>query len=352
MAFEKGNPRNLPIVTAATMFYYIEKSVQTETRGVKASRSSRDDYLDNAIGRVEIKRENSLCTVRARVSPEHRVRNTPYRVIAVINEKADNRIEEIKCLDCASSREEVMTETFRATLSQSSNAAWHHIRYGRWTASTAHETSCCKTPEGSLVEKIFGAKGITKKKKRGIDLEPRVLEVVKKIQGNEIENSGFFLVSEVPDCGGSPDGLTETAVYEVKCPSEIKTRKYYIDKCGKPQIKVLCQIQMQMFLTKKRKGYLCIASPEFESDSKVEIFEIMYDEKVVNNLIAKCRMFWRKDWLPKKSSPCKSVEVPGDLANLSKNTVGLILSPLPENLGMLCGFLGGREAYAPSCCMA
>lgn len=61
--------------------------------------SSRESYGDNAIGYVIIKRIDDLCTVRARVTPEHRVRNKNYNAQIVIDEK-NSEVKDISCEDC------------------------------------------------------------------------------------------------------------------------------------------------------------------------------------------------------------------------------------------------------------
>lgn len=63
-------------------------------------RSSRDSYLDSAVGYVQVCREGTECKVKARVVPEHRVNNKPYTVVCKINEVDDVIIDSI-CEDCA-----------------------------------------------------------------------------------------------------------------------------------------------------------------------------------------------------------------------------------------------------------
>ncbi|KAG8175475.1 hypothetical protein JTE90_004167 [Oedothorax gibbosus] len=43
-----------------------------EIRGVKADRSARESFGDNATGYVQVKREGALCIVKVRVTPEHK----------------------------------------------------------------------------------------------------------------------------------------------------------------------------------------------------------------------------------------------------------------------------------------
>jgi hypothetical protein len=66
-------------------------------------RSSRDDYGDNAVGYVQVKREGNICTVKAKVTPEHKVRSKPYNVTFVCNE-AEEMVKLCICEDCPASQ--------------------------------------------------------------------------------------------------------------------------------------------------------------------------------------------------------------------------------------------------------
>ncbi|KAI8426145.1 hypothetical protein MSG28_005094 [Choristoneura fumiferana] len=62
-----------------------------------------------------------------------------------------------------------------ATRGQNKSSLWYEMRYGRITASKAHEVSVCHTPDGSLVATIMGAKvPDTAAMKRGRNLEHSV----------------------------------------------------------------------------------------------------------------------------------------------------------------------------------
>ncbi|KAG5887786.1 hypothetical protein JTB14_024001 [Gonioctena quinquepunctata] len=71
-----------------------------EIRGVKAARSERDSYGDSAIGYVQVKREANICVVKARITPEHNVKQKCYSVTAVCDE-AEQTIISAECEDCA-----------------------------------------------------------------------------------------------------------------------------------------------------------------------------------------------------------------------------------------------------------
>lgn len=62
----------------------------------------RPNYGDVAIGYVQLHRAHSICTVKAEVCPEHRIRNKNYSVTVVVNE-ADESVDKAFCEDCAAS---------------------------------------------------------------------------------------------------------------------------------------------------------------------------------------------------------------------------------------------------------
>ncbi|CAG5022579.1 unnamed protein product [Parnassius apollo] len=74
----------------------------SEIRGTKKLMSSRDSYVDTAIGYVEVKREGSKCVLKAKVTPEHRIRTKIYTVSITINEDSEV-IGNLICDDCAAS---------------------------------------------------------------------------------------------------------------------------------------------------------------------------------------------------------------------------------------------------------
>ena len=65
-------------------------------------RSGREQYGDDAIGYVQLKRDAHGCEVWARITPEHKVTSRAYRVTAMIKEQEET-VEYVKCLDCVAS---------------------------------------------------------------------------------------------------------------------------------------------------------------------------------------------------------------------------------------------------------
>ncbi|GBP53663.1 hypothetical protein EVAR_36032_1 [Eumeta japonica] len=88
--FIKADSANLPKVDSfmiANFFASNPDFCSAEFRNVKTSVSSRQSYGDDAIGYVQLKCDHTLCTVKCRMCPEHKVRQTSYSVSMVIDEK-------------------------------------------------------------------------------------------------------------------------------------------------------------------------------------------------------------------------------------------------------------------------
>jgi hypothetical protein len=93
------------------------------------------------------------------------------------------------------------------------------------------------------------------------------------------------------------DGLSEQFVLEVKAPTKVKNEKYYVNSKGLTN-KVKVQLQLQMLLTGKKTGFLCLASPMFESDRKVETYREDFDEPYIMSLMEQAVTFWQQNIIP------------------------------------------------------
>lgn len=103
--FVRADSRNLPKVDLPMLLEYMHDNDvynASEIRGAKILMSSRDSYVDTAIGYVEVKREGNKCVLKAKVTPEHRIRSKMYTVSVTIDEDSET-IEDIICDDCAAS---------------------------------------------------------------------------------------------------------------------------------------------------------------------------------------------------------------------------------------------------------
>ncbi|KAL4708923.1 hypothetical protein ACJJTC_014951 [Scirpophaga incertulas] len=81
-----------------------------------------------------------------------------------------------------------------ATVCVASSPLWHELRYCRITTSKFHQAAHFKTPDGALIELIFGASVLDiLAMKRGKLLESAVRAEVAKTRKVVIENGGLFL---------------------------------------------------------------------------------------------------------------------------------------------------------------
>ncbi|XP_043463389.1 uncharacterized protein LOC122510904 [Leptopilina heterotoma] len=421
----KAGSDNLPKVTVLMVSdFFIESDFfnAAETRGVKAKKSEREEYGDQAIGYVELSRNRSSCIVRGKICPEHRVRNKPYVVSVTVDEK-NEKIKKVECHDCAASaggckhgiaflmwlhrrsEEPSPTSTIcywkkptlsnavmslkylrltdikkpknidfqsdnsflnkvveqmkghnhdcqlsryflptnlektasmhhlminffsqkndknvlkfvdfaqnildanlidlveKLTRDQSNSTLWFELRYGRITASNIHEASKCKTVDGSLTNRIMGVSKLRDNEamERGRRLENQVLRVLEETENIKVEKCGLLLNDKYPAIGASPDGIGENFVVEVKCPMSEKAEYRYISKKHKINDKYLAQIQLQMLMAKKVKGYFCMANHDFETSKNVSINVINYNEKYIKKIIMEAMTFWKKNIFP------------------------------------------------------
>lgn len=192
---------------------------------------------------------------------------------------------------------------FQETSQQSDSMIWYELRFGRITASILYETAQCQTPKGSLVEKIFSMTSVDRlEMQRGRALETCVLKIVgeiiqKKYGESRIKKSGLLLRQEYPMLGASPDGITDNAVIEIKCPAKEKTvRKYY--NHNKINKKYKAQIHLQMLFSHKKVGYFCIADPNFERNKKVIIIKEDFDAHFTAAVMKRAVTFWEKNIFP------------------------------------------------------
>ncbi|KAJ8913304.1 hypothetical protein NQ315_010971 [Exocentrus adspersus] len=103
--FIKADSGNLPEVDMFMVFDYFNKNkdfISAEMRGIKLLRSGRQSYGDNAIEYVQLKQQGALCELKAKITPEHKIKAKNYNVSCVINTE-EKEVVNTKCKDCAAS---------------------------------------------------------------------------------------------------------------------------------------------------------------------------------------------------------------------------------------------------------
>ncbi|KAJ3648793.1 hypothetical protein Zmor_020569 [Zophobas morio] len=103
--YEQATSTNLPVVDDVMIDLYYRRNVNFLIPGVenvKTERGARATYGDDAVGYVQLRRHDEICTVKALIAPEHKVRLKGYEVSVRINE-SEQCIIDSKCYDCAAS---------------------------------------------------------------------------------------------------------------------------------------------------------------------------------------------------------------------------------------------------------
>lgn len=120
---------------------------------------------------------------------------------------------------------------------QAKSKIWHSVRRGRLTASILHSavhTSCDKPAKSVISSVLFDKKVSGKAIDWGVGNEKKARDVyVTKTKdmhaGFSMKECGFFINSDSPFMGASPDGIREcdccgTVTLEIKCPYKHKSR--------------------------------------------------------------------------------------------------------------------------------
>lgn len=158
--------------------------------------------------------------------------------------------------------EAICEEVNRHTIDQSDNLLWYELRYGHITAPKIHESAHCQIPDGTLVNEIIGASKLfnSAQMERGKRLESEVLHELQNKTGLICYKSGLLLSPMFPVLGASPDAVGNDFIVEIKCPRTDKAFKRFLPSKDTVSQKCKVQMQLQMFMAKRKKGLFCVAS--------------------------------------------------------------------------------------------
>lgn len=195
---------------------------------------------------------------------------------------------------------DICNEIQTLTKLQHKSDLWHEMWYGRITASKAYAIPHCHTPDGTLVETIFGSYKVpdTRAMKRGRLLESRVLDKLRMSLSKNILCFGLVICQKYPFISATPDGIGENFVVEIKCPASTKAFRNYIQN-NEISEKCKAQVQLQMYATKKLECIFCVADADFEKTEEIHIMHIKYDENYVNKMLSVLEIFWKDNIFPK-----------------------------------------------------
>lgn len=180
---------------------------------------------------------------------------------------------------------------------------WDKQRLGKFTASEIHKLM--KIPKSKadtfaeasytyILEKVSEVlTGFAPVKNGealvwGIEQEATAKKWFARITGKTIEEKGF--ISYTDHSGGSPDGVVEDGIIEIKCPwNTVNHIKHIMDsnnfRSNFPEY--YWQMQMNMLVTGKDKAYFISFDPRIDEESGMFIKEIVRDQADIDLMIKK-----------------------------------------------------------------
>ena len=167
---------------------------------------------------------------------------------------------------------------------------WFDMRKGKMTASNATAIgNCWKGLDTYIIEMMAESFSSAEKEQysnehtnRWNELEPQARSLYELETMNTVDQVSFIEYNEFIGC--SPDWLIwEDGWIEIKCPSDVKFFKIILDWTEKSiDSDYLWQIQMSLFITKRKWWDLCFYNPNYEKS--LIIFRILPDEEKFKRL--------------------------------------------------------------------
>lgn len=164
---------------------------------------------------------------------------------------------------------------------------WYAIRHGKMSASSANIIQAngkgLETYIYSLMADYYsnGEKEhyTSADMQRGIDLEDEARTEFEFYTGLSVNEVGFVEYS--PECGCSPDGLIDKdGLIEIKCPKDEIYFRLLLD--GKIKPEYIAQMQMQLFVTRRKYCYFVSYNPNFEKTLFIK--KIKRDKQMIDKI--------------------------------------------------------------------
>ena len=188
---------------------------------------------------------------------------------------------------------------------------WHEIRRGRFTASGLYALMGQKfgsdlddwtvTAQGYIIEKVAESfstedhEPSTKETRWGIEHEPTALAHYEAVFETEIDEIGFVLWSELPQCGCSPDGIVKNERgIEIKCPYTLRRHAEHLlirsnEQLKKQRPQYYYQIMSSMMFTGYNRWDFVSFHPFFKPEHRLSCVEITADYKEFEYMAVRLR---------------------------------------------------------------
>jgi hypothetical protein len=187
---------------------------------------------------------------------------------------------------------------------------WKEQRLGRFTSSEIHKL----LKSGRAKDSVFGDAAMTyihevvaeiltggaeeatsKAMEWGLLQEPSAIRAYRKRTGEKVEYYGTenpVFIEHGEYAGGSPDGVTDTHLLEVKCPfrsvNHIENLTLDAGTFPDKRPEYYAQVQFNMFLTKRDNAHFISYDPRVAcEDQQLCIIEMPLNAGFIENLLAR-----------------------------------------------------------------
>jgi hypothetical protein len=184
---------------------------------------------------------------------------------------------------------------------------WKEQRIGRFTASEIHKllkggrakdalfSDTAMTYIHEVIAEILTGKteeATSKAMEWGVFQEPSAIDAYRIKTGKDVvyygtENPVFIEYGDYS--GGSPDGITDTHLIEIKCPyrsvNHVENLTLTPDTFPSKRPEYYAQIQFNMFLTDRKKAHFISFDPRMAGEEQqLFILEIPYNEEFTDTI--------------------------------------------------------------------
>lgn len=167
---------------------------------------------------------------------------------------------------------------------------WHSLREQYpLTGSTSYEFLLCRDPATYVLkENNFTGNKWTQ---RGHDLEGVARELLTRVTGLLVKETGFVTNTAYPFAGCSPDGFTDEHLVEIKCFS----KERHLANAKTTDAKITSQVQWNMLIMEKPLGILVFFCPDtsLKPEEQLIIKEVEPNERIQTNMKNRIEIYGR-----------------------------------------------------------